>query len=471
MAVVTKIQYGDAGDEVSFQDGDAGIQLLPGWLARIAPLSLDAPNQIEELPIRITGSNHDDLAFHLKELQELQRDSVEYDDGVKTTGVWLHAKLNNETGERRVFTKSIMGDFATSWFGSSGSIETSGAVSNIAEIPLMIERRPFWESITGTSTPSASQGDAAAFLYDYTLSPGADVVGDIGARVNQLEISNTTAAVTIDRLWVGIRSTKFGDPAALVPVWECEDGTNEALASDVVQALASKGIEVEGTPSGDDTWEKYLTIKTSDAVGSTAYTDNWGTFLWLLRWKVPSSSTFDVELRFGFDGMADSDWMRGGKVRLVGDGNYAVSSGRWIATVPFALNRFSGYPGLSNVSKTWAIQIWARRTSGSGKVYFDCLMPIPLDEGWLIAEGMDLANTERFVFGELPCGDTMEISKEDKGPPTARPEIDTHNFRYPPGDGRLVMAYARASTSVLTDAIDIETGSYYPAWASLRGDE
>jgi hypothetical protein len=408
----------------------------------------------------------------------MQRWAQEFQDGVTEDAVYLHVKLNNETGERRVFVKEIVGDFATTWFGSGGSFETAAAINNTAEIPLSIVRAPFWEAPTTSPMPQKITGiTAPVLMYDYTTSPGGAIEGDIGARVVRFNISNDPeTSTTIERMWCGIRSAKFGDPGNLVYLWECEDGTNVGsgpTVADAVNASASGGYEVQGTPSASDTWEKYMTILVSDAVSnSDYYDDNYGTFLWLLRYAATAANVFDVQLRFGFNGMAsDDEWVRGKTIQITGGSGYSLDAAG-VASIPFGLNRFQGLP-MREAIGTWGIQVWARQTSGAGSVYFDCIVPIPMDEGWLIVEDMGITPEDIFYFGEMADSEELSVSFDTSGP-IARPRIDTHNFRLPKSgqnDGNMVIAFAGDASNILDHIEPGSNSAYYRRWASLRGTE
>ena len=132
-------------------------------------------------------------------------------------------------------------------------------------------------------------------------------------------------------------------------------------------------------------------------------------------------------------------------------------------------------PFVQGDERGFTIQIWARRTSGAGNLYLDCLCPIPVDEGYLFIDGANsAANVDPIRYGESPLGDVQCITDDDDTSSFSDvPEFEHHNFRLPPGDGRMIVAFARDDSSNLADYLYFPpTGnSYYERWSSLRGAE
>ena len=98
-------------------------------------------------------------------------------DPAQETPVWLHAKMANETGERRALVYSITVQYKTSWFGPQATAE---------DIPLVmtVVRGPYWENTTVRNLPDATPGAAACVVYDYTAAGAAVGAHDLMVEVH-----------------------------------------------------------------------------------------------------------------------------------------------------------------------------------------------------------------------------------------------------------------------------------------------
>lgn len=343
-------------------------------------------------------------------------------------------------------------------------------------------------SISGNdfATADGVRMGAASLVYDYTQAGSAvaahDIVGDALARIQFLNIAPVSVGDEISRLWIGIRSVKKHKATGLsnfITIWECEAGTLGTDAALAADATASPGVvgntKVTITP-GTATWAKRLSIDLQDVTAN--FEDNFGRFLWLLRTKV-SAGKWDVQLRFGYGTMAAADLIQGPIL--------SISSTSWNtlemdeSIIPLRdLHSFplSVLPGSENFCQ---VQIWARRTSGAGTLDLDCLKPIPVDEGWLKSSGFTMTvvalGADQWYFGESPEQARQCLTYGLTGAISAFKyfaALEAPNFRLPPGDGRMVIVHARASSSVLADRIGLnssDVGKYYESWYTLRGTE
>jgi len=208
------------------------------------------------------------------------------------------------------------------------------------------------------------------------------------------------------------------------------------------------------------------------AVGAVAR-EKIGDFQWLLRTMV-TAGTWEVQARWGCGNMADDDCIQG-PVREVDWAAYDyVELGR--AAIPLRdLHCIPQAVVGDGVEATWFVQIWARRTSGSGNLYLDCLCPVPLDEGWFHAWGFDLTpgTGGHLYFAESPEG-TRQVLTIDSGTIDGFPPFESHNFRLPPGDGRMIIVYTGPEDSGITNIVGLngsDAGKYYERWVNLRGAE
>ena len=130
---------------------------------------------------------------------------------------------------------------------------------------------------------------------------------------------------------------------------------------------------------------------------------------------------------------------------------------------------------LKTHSSNFRVYIYARRTSGSGNLYVDCVIPIPVDEGFCKIEYF--SGSANKSSGQSPEGDYSTINWSLAGTSISLlvpGHRSVENFILPPGDGRIYCVYERPGESDITDAIifnDGDIGRDYERWLSLRGSE
>lgn len=328
------------------------------------------------------------------------------------------------------------------------------------------------------ATADGTRVGAPSLVYDYTAadldnSPEAhDIVGDVGARIDRMTISPLG---TLEQIWMGIKSAgKYGQNLYnFVPIWELELGTlgtDAALAADATASPGGAGnTKITVTP-GTTAWAKRQTIKISDVTSNI--TDQLGLYLWLLRAKV-SAGTWELQLRHGYSGMADADHVQGPIFEVTSTGWYHMNAG--VYAIPAHNVQSIGLPFGTPDESELQIQVWARRTDGSGTLDMDCLCPIPIDEGYLLFSEFSISEaTDYLYWGEAPNGRAMGMSYDNTDSSfDDSPTIESHNFRLPPGDGRIIIAY-QGATSNISEYLRFNiahVGRYYERWTFLRGAE
>lgn len=477
MAITHKLVYGDSEIDLASADG---IYVRPEYVPAVAQPTGDGsiPDYVlETLPVIINAADEDSLASILQDLHEAQRYAAEYwADTQQTTPVWYHQKQDGETGERRALVKSISFTPDVSWFTPPGSYESFGGT-------ILIERHPYWEATTPRAFPHDTSISAGVVtLYDYTAS-GADILGDVGARIEDFPIELATLD-PIGRFWIGLRSAaRHGNVANFITTWEIEDGVlNEGESGIYVNMsrYASPGgdsgaavVVSEVDAEWDNTWNYVVTGLTLGNV-TTNYSDNYGRYLWLLRARV-TSGTWEIQLRYGYVYMSDDEYQRGRVVE--------INSTDWdlyeTDVMPIPMRNLQTIPTEildAAHDSTWEIQIYAQRTSGSGNLVLDALFPIPIDEGYCFLK--DFSRDEYYV--SIHTGPTDEIGAviTDGDSIDFIPAVAAHGWYLPPGDGRMIIAWARSNSSMFTDRLEAiayrngaPAGTYYERWLSLRGAE
>lgn len=425
------------------------------------------PYLMENLDILADRDSDDNLAATLQALDSMRRlaDMYQRDRSLREP-VWLHAQMVGETGGRRSYVRRI----STEWHSNQCDVAGEPAAHD-AKLRVGIERHPYWEQATTEGQGVASPLTGASVQFDYTSTAG-DAVGDVGGRVALLEIGPDSGQ-RVDRVWCGFRSTKHGTPANFQNIWECEvvgasagtdcgAPTTDATASPGGGGNTKRVISFATTT----TWAKRLTIELQDVTANT--TDQIGRLLWLLRCHVDSATTCEIKLRFGWSGMADDEFLENDPSEISNTSWDYLELGD-APLPPLNLHADSYISGMIGYVPHMAIQIWARRTAGTGSLHLDCLCPIPLDEGWLIAKDISTAADDALNYSQSPM-DEQVFFTIDGSYIVKWPTSSADAFWVPPGDGRLVIVYADVSSSVLTNGI-IPQLRYYPRWLNLRGSE
>jgi hypothetical protein len=482
VAVIFKLY--DGTNTIDFTSA-TDFHLLQGFHPEEASPTGDGsipPDVTQIVPIIVDCTSDDDLATTKQKFHAMQLLVARYMlDPIHSTPLWWHHKLDGETGELRHLVKSL----AFQWTEPAGGIfDAQPLITEGRRAVVTFIHHPYGEHPTGRNFPTASPSAAAAITYDYTAAgsggtPAAhDIVGDVGARVGTFIFYSAAAgADVVDRLWMGFRSAgKYGQTLAnFDPIWECEDGTNNANESGIVDgadANASGGNKVTVTETDldwDDTWHEVLELVIDDV--SANESDQYGVYLWLLRALV-SAGTWEVQLRWGYSGMPDADHAQG-RIVSVSATSYDMHE-MGVFQLPIRdLKVFSTTAITDAADDDMGLQLWAQRTSGAGTLTLDCLCLIPIDEGYLVASDLDIAAAETGYFGYSPM-DTHQILHVGAAAIEHIPSVDVHNFNLPLGDGRIVAVYARSLSHDLTDVMRFDTGEageYFERWLSLRGSE
>ncbi len=473
------IELTDGTNTVDFLAA-TGLRGQPAWVPAVASPTGDGsipPYITEVIPVIVRNTTADTTATSLQLFHLLQKTAAEYwADLTAVTPVWFNCTIDNETNDRRAFVRSLSIEFTP---GLGQLYECNVLDGVLAQV--IIVRHPFWEAPSARDMPEGASGVGIVFAYDYTAAgtggvPAAhDIVGDVGARVEHARIRSIVGGSNLGRVWAGLRSNnKHPTVTNFVPVWEWEDGT---LGTDA--AYAADGTAMPG--GGGNTKitittiaDNVLALRASTVLSNhSANTDDqFGAFLWLLRTQV-SAGTWDVQMRWGNGNMPAADFVKGPLIE--------VSNTSWdfyeLGEHPIPNRNLHALP-LSVLADTfdddYALQIYASRTSGAGTLDLDCVVLIPLDEGYLILKDFILlaGATPGVIIGTSPEDEinAVQVITTQGEIPT----IDDHGFTLPPGDGRMIILYARDTTSNITDTITVnvdDAGSYYERWLSLRGAE
>ncbi len=456
MTMIFKLQNGDstaAGNVVDLLNTGATGFGSRTWAPRIATPLVDrvpAP-VVETIETQVRGSNQDNLAQHVQQLHDMQRwtdqymSDRQYLDGVGVGPVWLHSKMNNETGERRALVRSLDAVYArdvdSDFYG--GMVETN----NLMEMGLAVERGPYWEKTTSSTGSQTSGLDSVGGLYDYTTASATNVPGDVPARIEKLEVWADTTAMSY--IWAGFRSAgRHTDPAMLptVPLPQFSMGID---ATGVADPTACEATNVTVNFASATGWTDRLTGTHGLAAGP--YDVETGLMLLLLRAQVTSGASCEVRV-LRHNTAATEDAVYSDPVR--------INASAW-TIYPIGYHNNGGRP---------TITVQARRLSTAGSLYLDRMVMLPVDEYFLYAEGNSIIGgpvQENGFHWTVRADDTL-LGYSDKLAKFTR-NVAQSGAGVPPGDGRMVVVAARANrVSYASDNLTMKL-SHFPRYVSLRG--
>jgi hypothetical protein len=472
MAVVLKFRRNVT--DLNLHPGPGLGLRIQKWYPKIADLMYRRipPYVTENMDLIADRDTQDNLATTIQALDEMRRNAAtQRVDPTVQYPVWLHAKMDNETGERRAYVRGIEGNWRSDPIGGIGD---GGSECSNALLRLDVERHPYWEELTATdATMSATQ--AASVMFSY-----GNISGDVPARLANLVVRTETNEEVVDRLWMGMRSPKDGRiPSNFVNLWECEAGvaTGDDVSAPQADASASPGgggnTRRECDFATQAGWR--LRLRMNLNVFTSNYTDQNGHFLWLFRAKVDAGTTCEVYLRF------QHHYQFGGDAYITGPTVEITNSSGWDyqemgeCSIPL-VNRQAEIETGQPLARNFSIFLYARRTAGSGSLYLDCLCPIPLDEGWLIAKEIEASYVlNAFNFLQLP-DDRSVCYRGLDGQIDDIPQFSHQNFALPPGNGgRMIIVYAArpedGDPSSLSYGITVQASKRYHRWINLRGSE
>ena len=328
------------------------------------------------------------------------------------------------------------------------------------------------------------------------IVPYSSVAGDVSARLAPLDLYQPASGTAlhgrdINNVWIGVRSqSQYNFETFWLYEWECETsdatlGTNAARVTDTTasgdyfQNIITLYHKVTVTP-GTATWARRL-IFTRAAINALTQNGT-GNFLWLLRAKV-SAGTWNVGLKWVYgDSTTASLVVEGPKVEYTETQWTIKETG--IAGLPLYDQRaFSADMLNDSRNQAWRVEIWAERTAGTGTLDLDCMVPLPIDEGYCIVKNANMtagtATYNALAVATSPLAQTQALVLDNNGYIQNAPEVYTWNWGLPPGDGALIIV-AGAGTAEdhlirhiinTPDTALLDAPAYYPRWLSLRGAE
>lgn len=426
---------------------------------------------VETLTLMVRGSSHDALATAIQLLDEKIEQINNYGrDAVEIYGVWLRAKMTNETGTRQALIRSAMRSPVPLW---AGQIDNSmGGQYYLQRYTLAVERDQRWEAAalsTFGATTVGSVGGTGAY---------GTVTGDSPGRLARITLNGTlTSGGPLTKLWLGWRTDRFGAKANFVPAWSLRlgspfgaDTTGGVTNAD---ATAKDGYYVKTTFATTPALTQRVILSVAGVTANRS--DQRGTFLVLLRARVSAinpAATVRVRLT---DGLIQSKSMKARpRVPIVGTNTNWQFYEMGQIQIPSPGRVYSAVQLLDS----YAVAIEAEQIGGGANnpsLHLDCLVLIPMAEGYLSVSidplaGQGVALNKNMQIFSLPDGGLQAMYFGGAG---LTPQAILTPRLYaglPVGAGLMVGAAQQDGTSVLADFFDVDLQTMR-RWNTLRGSE
>lgn len=461
MAQVLKLARSGSSD-INLINASGWYLTDPGWIPVVGEAGEELPAPVEEgLRIQSNFSSHDNLSAAVVALETMARLARRYlSDNMEYAPVWLHDKLNNETGERRALVRRLRLKQLAEQHGA-GDAAAGSMIDSAPAYELGIEREGWWERTAASTAVTASGLSALAGAFDYTASPGADIVGDEPARIHALTLDPSALPATI---WLGFRSAnKHGTLANFVAVWEAESCLNLDDTTDDADNTASGNTRIT-VPFGAHTdWYYRSQMRLSHITAN--YADNFGRFQVLVRAKV-SAGVADLRMKTGYryqSSLAEHTIVRISRtswtIYELGIINIPLEDRRAITTDILA----------ASYDAEEIIELWARQISGGAQLHVDCVILIPIDEYGLKLQIGASVNGD-VTLAVAPFGAIAAVLQSTTIYCGASVS-ELGGIGVPVGDGRMYAVVASVSNGhTMTDTYGA-TLQVVPRWAALRGSE
>lgn len=130
-------------DTLNLLDYTDGIDVAyDGWIPKVP--TQDETEVLETLTLRVRGTSHDDLASKLQRIAQFSEYARWYrENSSERYGVWLRAKLSDESESRQTFVHNI--DHAPAASIYSRAVREESHVNNYL---MQLRRVPYWEGTT-----------------------------------------------------------------------------------------------------------------------------------------------------------------------------------------------------------------------------------------------------------------------------------------------------------------------------------
>lgn len=372
-------------DSMSLVNYTNGFALASDGWAVARPVPSDQ-SLVEALKVQTKGSSPDNLAANLQTLDGYLQKVTWYQNPQEKYGIWLRVQQPRETGARQALLLSAKRDPLPVWSftaqDGAGTVAANNYGNLVQAYGLALERTPFWESTSSITFDSMTSVSTVGGMATLGGSGGTVVVGDVPARLALVEFDGVSAGGgPLAQIWLGFRSARFGTPANFVPVWNLALAYNKQLAGGAGGGTATATVDASAKSGtavvcgfADGALARRVTMYVTDA-SPTHYTDQRGTFLVLLRAKLSGAGQVNVRLVDGLQ--ASPTFATRDRVAVTGTAYALYEMGTVRLPTPGrSINSASQIQG-------YALGLDAEQVTGTPTLSVDCLILIPVDEGWM----------------------------------------------------------------------------------------
>jgi len=365
---------GDGGNVIASMDllnFAQGFELSEGgWIPQVAQGG--ETTLIETLNFRVYGLSQDAIAARLQVLDDWITRVNYYRNSTMRTAVWLRVRVKGETEYRQALIWTLRYSVGASPFGTMWADNKL-----IPDVSISIERAALWEEIT----PQSEILESA--IGNYTLDVLSAVTsGDAPARVWTIQF-NATAASRQNTAYFGFKNDRYFSPSLFQPTrpltaYEAGAGTDAAFVDDAT-AISGRIMTVDFATAETLTQRHLLPVKYLaewDGINITrsTLTNDYvrGNYLVLMRalaFEDASPPIIRARIKVGYSGST-------------GDYIYprvSITSPDWhlyeMGVIQLPQDRSSAY----NSTLDTAIKIDAELVDGSGSLYIDSYILIPVD--------------------------------------------------------------------------------------------
>lgn len=453
-------------DSISLLGYTDGMELADnGWATAVA--SPGDALVTEAITLRVKGTTQDNMAAKLQGLDLKLKQARWYADPQELYSVWLRAKLKNETNTRQAL---VIG-------GRRSPVPLFTNLANVSNVvqtyALALDRMPYWESTAVVDYSQAGLGTLSSLggMWDYTTyggSPGA-VAGDVPARIAQATLTGVAGDGALTKSWLGFRTNRFGNRANFQARWDMylsvDFGANDADTSKTADAATVSGFRSTTSFATVATMLQRALLRLNSVTANS--NDQRGSYMVLLRAKASAGgSSINVRLADGWYN-TNSPAIRQ-RVNITSTSYYLYELG--VVQIPSPGRAIPSY-FLDN----YALMLQAERVSGAASLHMDCMILIPISEGYITTDQPDAGASDG--FGNAAGGLAHWVFERPDGAiqglylGLASPSGNI-SVRYsgglPTSNGIAVVAAQRLASSVKTDTVSLEF-AVYPRWTTLRG--
>lgn len=357
--------------------------------------------------------------------------------------VWFYFQSEGE-GVRRAVVKDIQ-----SVYRNYGPATSPLQGFSQAYVSVAIQRLPGYEPSTTTTDYQAGSSDFNIFGGQWLVGNDA---GSSGQRIAQFVVSNSDT-VSYRNVWVGIRGINEGT-SDFVSLWEAEDGTNVTTdAVDVGPAAGASGAAaVEIDFSATEAMAERNKILLTNVIVGTNSAHFIGEYMILGSFHLGSTDTEClVRLEQNWNSNSGYGSLVGGTLLNVTDYPYIADTDIYkfveLGSVQIPPEGYRNSWIATDRLNNMTFSLYAQRVTGTGSLFYDCLVLIPTDH--FFSAKFPVGSISTGIAGQSgllhaytsPEGKQWARIKSSAGLVLDSPyEYAFENWEYPVGGGLLVYA-------------------------------